>query len=253
MLRAVCFDLWGTLIADPPGRGEARARERVARIDRALRAGDWSAPREAIEAAMQTTVDALVAVHLDNHDLDAAERVTLFYRQLDPSLRPEIDLPPGVRGAITAAIHDSALDTPPELIPGALETVAALRKRGLRLALISNTGLSPGTALRRLLDQLGLSAYFTAEIYSDELGAWKPDARMFEEAVFALGVAARDTLYVGDTPEADIVGAQAFGIGMTAQVGTKRVEGVRASLELSDVGALLAALETRGLIPEEEA
>lgn len=249
MLRAACFDLWETLVVDPPGRGEERAAERVRGIDAALRSGGWPAPAEAIADAMQATVDSLVTVHQDNIDVDGEERVSLFYRHLDPSLRPQHDLPIEAREAITAAIHGGALRMLPELLPGAEETLAALRGRGLLLALVSNTGLSPGPTMRAVLDELGIGRYFAAQVYSDEVGAWKPHERMFDAAVFALGVPGRDILFVGDRPEADILGAQAFKLGMTALVGDKSVPGVQPDLELAGVHALLPALVERGAIP----
>ena len=251
MLRAVCFDLWDTLIADPPGRGEERAAERVRRLERALRDGGRPAPPEAIAHAVQATVDALVAVHQDNVDLDAAGRGDLFYRHLDPTLDAERDLPPEARATIADAIHGGACYTPPALLPGALETLAALRAAGLRLALVSNTGFSPGWTMRELVAELDLARHFTAQVYSDEAGAWKPGPGIFDEAVFALGVPASETLFVGDTPEADVLGAQQFGLGMTALVGEKRVDGVQADIELSSVRSLVETLRARELIPAD--
>ena len=241
-LRAIGFDLWETLIADPPGRGHARQERRVGEVERGLRAGGWPAPPEAIADAFQATVDSLVQVHSENRDVDAQERVALFHRHLDPTLRPERDLPADARAAIAEAIWDSAIRTPPELLAGALDTLAALRARGLRLALVSNTGLSPGAAIRRLLERLGLAGFFTAQIYSDEVGAWKPHARMFDEAVFALGVTPDDVAFVGDSPEADILGAQAFGLAATVLVGAARVDGLRPTLTAAQCGRLGARL-----------
>ena len=242
MLRAVCFDLWDTLIVDTPGGGQTRAAERVRRIAEGLRLGNWGAPPEAITDAIQLTIDTLVRVHQDNRDLDADERLALFFRALDPSLRPERDLPLEARRAVATAVHDGALHTPPVLIPGAAGMLEALRACGLRLAIVSNTILSPGRSMRALLNLVGIGRFFTAQIYSDEVRAWKPAARMFDEAVFALGVPAQDTLFVGDTPESDIVGAQAFGMGMTALVGGAALPGVRADLKLADVTGLMPAL-----------
>ena len=48
MLRAVCFDLWETLVADPPGRGEDRAADRARAVERALEAAGRPAAPEAI-------------------------------------------------------------------------------------------------------------------------------------------------------------------------------------------------------------
>jgi len=249
MLRAICFDLWDTLIGDEPGRANERASERVRRLAEALCLGDWPAPREAIADAVQAAVDSLVAVHQDNVDLDADGRVDLFYRHLDPSLNPARDLSNDARAAVAAAIHDGARYAPPVLLPGVLDALPALRAAGMRLALVSNTGFSPGPTMRGLLSDLDLERHFTAQVYSDEIGAWKPGARMFDEAVFALGVPVGDVLFVGDTPEADILGPQQFGLGMTALVGDKRVDGVRADVELPGVSSLVAVLRERDLIP----
>ncbi len=251
MLRAVCFDLWDTLISDPPGVGRARAEERVRRIERALFDGDWGAPREAVEDAIQATVNTVVEIHQENRDVDADERIRIFYRHLDPSLRPESDLPVQAQESVRAAIHDASVYHPPTPLPGALQALEALQAAGLRMALVSNTGLSPGLALRDLLDQFGMTRFFSTQIYSDEVQSWKPDPRMFDEAVFALGTPKQDVLFVGDTPEADILGAQSYGIGLTAHVGKKRVEGVQATYTLDGVHDLVATLAQVGHITPE--
>ena len=203
---------------------------------------------QAIRAAMQATVDAFVAVHQDNRDIDAQERIALFLRHLDPSLRPDHDLAASHHEAVRDAIHDSAIYCPPTLLPGAAEALERLRGYGVRMALVSNAGLSPGSALRILLNEMGIGHYFASHVYSDELRAWKPDRRMFDEAIFGLGVRKEDVFFVGDTPEADILGAQSFGIGGTALVGTKRVEGVQATLSLDGVHQLVDALVERGYL-----
>lgn len=249
MLRVVAFDLWGTLVADPPGRGRERAAERVRRVGVALRDGGRPASAAAIADAFQAAVDALVAVHQDNLDLDGAGRLALFYRHLDPALDPARDLPPAAAAAVADAIHGGSRYTPPELLPGAIDSLAGLRASGLRLALVSNSGFSPGPVMRALLDDLGLSRYFSAQIYSDETGAWKPHPRMFDAAVAALGVAKTETAFVGDTPEADILGAQQAGLGLAVRVGAKNSDGVRAGLELPGVAGLVEALRERRLIP----
>ncbi len=248
-LRAVCFDLWGTLAADRPGDGDARAADRLQRIDDGLRVAGWPAPPDAIADALQATVDSLVTIHQDNRDIDLDERLALFFRHLDPSLRPEHDLIPAGLAQIVGAVRDGALRFPPTLLPGAHHTLRTLRRHGLRLALVSNSGFSPGDAMRTVLDQLDIGRYFTAQIYSDETGAWKPDPRMFDEALFALGTGPSDTLFVGDRPAADIVGAQAFGIGMTALVGDRSLPGVRPTFALPGVQALLPALRQHGALP----
>jgi len=92
---------------------------------------------------------------------------------------------------------------------GALETLERLRERGHRLALLTN-----GSVLfqRRKLARFGLEPCFERVLIEGELGYGKPDRRVFETALEALGVAPEEAWMIGDNLEADIGGAQAVGI-----------------------------------------
>ena len=48
--------------------------------------------------------------------------------------------------------------------------------------------------------------------YSDEVGFRKPDARIFQRSLAALGVAPARALHVGDNPDADVLGARRLGM-----------------------------------------
>ncbi len=88
------------------------------------------------------------------------------------------------------------------------ETLDALRRRGLPLAVVSNW--DPG--LGRLLTRLGLGETFAAVIGSADAGVAKPDPRIFHLATDALGVVPERALHVGDLHDYDVVGAQAAGL-----------------------------------------
>ena len=92
--------------------------------------------------------------------------------------------------------------------PEVADVLAALRDRGLALAVVSNfdSRLSP------LLGALGLAAFFDAVVCSGQAGAAKPDRAIFTRALATLGVEASEALHVGDNPEADYDGARAAGI-----------------------------------------
>jgi putative hydrolase of the HAD superfamily len=94
-----------------------------------------------------------------------------------------------------------------EPVPGAVETLGALRRRGLALAVVANWDC----ALPRHLDELGLSALFAAVVTSAEAGAPKPDPAPFRLALERLGSEPARTLHVGDEP-ADELGARAAGL-----------------------------------------
>ena len=54
------------------------------------------------------------------------------------------------------------------------------------------------TRLRPILDEMGLTQLFEAVIVSAEVGAEKPNPIIFEAACARLGVAAHETLVLGD-------------------------------------------------------
>ena len=86
--------------------------------------------------------------------------------------------------------------------------LAALRERGVALAVVSNFD----SRLPPLLDALGLAAFFDAVVCSGEAGAAKPHGAIFDHALATLGVDASEALHVGDNCEADYDGARAAGI-----------------------------------------
>ncbi len=98
-------------------------------------------------------------------------------------------------------------------LPGARETLDALGKQGIAMALICDTGLTPGRVVRRHLDRLGLLSPLGAQLFSDEVGVPKPDPQIFGAALRALGTAAHETVHVGDLRRTDVAGARAMGMG----------------------------------------
>ena len=88
------------------------------------------------------------------------------------------------------------------------DVLAALRGRGLGLAVVSNFD----SRLPPLLDALGLAPFFDAVVCSGAVGAAKPDGAIFAHALAALGVDAHEALHVGDSRVNDYDGARAAGI-----------------------------------------
>ena len=97
--------------------------------------------------------------------------------------------------------------------PGAAETLAALRERGYRIGLISNT-IWPAELHLEDLEQIGVLPLIDHLTFSGELGMWKPSPQIFQHALQALGATPGEAIFVGDNPREDIRGAQ--GAGMRA-------------------------------------
>jgi putative hydrolase of the HAD superfamily len=92
---------------------------------------------------------------------------------------------------------------------GVVETLQALRERGLGLGLVSNIDEDQ---LADLLEAGGLSPYFDWMLSSEAAGSCKPHPAIFEQALRRAGCAAGETLFVGDTLKQDIAGANRAGM-----------------------------------------
>jgi 2-haloalkanoic acid dehalogenase type II len=93
---------------------------------------------------------------------------------------------------------------------GVRETLEALRARGLHLGIVSNID---DDQFRAIWAQLGIGDYFHATTTSEEARSCKPDPGIYRVALAkAPGVAARDVLFVGDSPRHDFAGAKPLGM-----------------------------------------
>ena len=88
------------------------------------------------------------------------------------------------------------------------DTLEEARRRGLRIGLISNWD----DRLQVLLEKLGLAGRFDSQTISCEVGAEKPDAKIFLTALRRAGVAADEALHIGDSYEEDVCGAEKVGM-----------------------------------------
>jgi putative hydrolase of the HAD superfamily len=93
-------------------------------------------------------------------------------------------------------------------LPGALELLAALRQRGVAVAIVSNWH----TVLHTLLAAHGVRNLCACVLTSAEIGFKKPHPRIFLEALRRTGVSAGEAVHVGDSWTEDIQGARAVGI-----------------------------------------
>jgi putative hydrolase of the HAD superfamily len=210
MLKAIAFDLWETLLTDTPELSRAQERLRLDGMERALVARGFVREAERIEAAYR-------ALWRRCHELYwSVDRDVPCRTQIEHFLEA-LELSPASFGeeALAELEHvyaNAAVAIPPKLVDGADETVVALKERGFRLGLISNTGRTPGYALRSVLDNLGLGASLDVMLFSNEHGQCKPQASIFEELRRALDVRFDEMMFVGDNLYADVHGAQRLGM-----------------------------------------
>jgi putative hydrolase of the HAD superfamily len=94
-------------------------------------------------------------------------------------------------------------------IPGVLALLQDLSSR-LRLGVVTNTHVA--TLVHRHLRDSGIAPFIEVVVTSIEHGRPKPHPSIFAAALDRLGCAASSTLFVGDSYEADYVGAKMAGM-----------------------------------------
>ncbi len=93
--------------------------------------------------------------------------------------------------------------------PGAVETVRALREAGVKTCILTNGNVRVQNAK---IDALGIRGLLDTIVISEDVGLRKPDPAIFALTLTELGVDAPSTLFVGDNPEVDVVGAANAGL-----------------------------------------
>jgi FMN hydrolase / 5-amino-6-(5-phospho-D-ribitylamino)uracil phosphatase len=97
-----------------------------------------------------------------------------------------------------------------ELYDDVAEALRAIDQRGIRIGLISNSH----RCLATFQSHFELEGLVTAAVSSSSHGYLKPHPSIFEAALKLMGVAASDSVMVGDSIGQDIAGAR--GVGMRA-------------------------------------
>lgn len=246
-LRAIVFDLWGTLMTERPSAFPQRARIRYEGIAPVLRRHGIDTTLDEFTAHHRASMSALAALQEAGVDVTQEERARHLLGQFDPAAgRQATD--EDVR-AVIEAFGGPIVATPPELLGGAVEALTESRRRGLRVGLISNTGVAGGRHLRPVLAGYGVLDHFDSLLFSDELRRAKPHPEVFEAALAALGVTPREAVFVGDTPRYDVAPPRRLG-WWVVQVGDRDDGDPPAHVRVPGVGDLFPALESLGILGE---
>ena len=201
-IRAVFFDVGGTLLAPRPSLGEIyELFLRPLGID--VDAKDFR--RAARET--WTEFDRLVGRGGNRYGHFEGGEAEFWLRYVQRVLE-RVAAPERSREA-AAALH-AAFSDPAQwaVFDDVRPTLAALRDRGVRVGIISNWD----SRLRALLDALGLAPEFETIAVSCEVGVEKPGRAIFEHALGQLGVSPHEAFHVGDDAVADYEGPREAGL-----------------------------------------
>ena len=211
-IKAITFDLWDTLVIDDSDEAK--------RVEQGLRS-KFDERRHLLWEALNTTEPIeLETVRLAYNVGDAAfnkvwkeqhitwpiaKRLRLILNELGRELRGE------TFNAVVRAHEEMEVDIPPDAMPDAVPVLERLARR-YKLCIVSDAIVSPGSCLRRLLENHGLAKFFNGFAFSDEVGHSKPHRSMFESAAGQLGVEISEMLHIGDRDHNDVKGPQQLGM-----------------------------------------
>jgi putative hydrolase of the HAD superfamily len=236
--RAITFDFWNTLYADERGGYDEVHEVRLEIFRRLISQLGGESGDEALIEAYKSGFGAYLEAWREGRHYGATDQVIHVLEKLD------ITPYDGLAAAATSELEEVGRQARLSLLPGAAETVPALAEAGVRLGLISDTGVTPGRVLRHFLERDGLIDYFDALSFSDETGYPKPDRRMFLHTLARLDTDPGEAAHVGDMPRTDIAGARAVGMTTVRFAASNDLdEPPAADVVIKDHRDLLPALE----------
>ncbi len=194
-LRAVLFDAFGTLL-DAEGLHLEATGIILAELGLSGRVGAEELHRRWDEHLMALWRGGRFSKTWDMFTASLGEAL----RELGAGVRP------GELEIARAILLNTFLKA--RLYEGAKELLAFCRSLGLRTGVVSD---ADALLLRSLLNKHGLTGLLDAIVISDEVGFLKPDPRVFETALGAVGCEAHEALMVGDARR-DIEGAKETGL-----------------------------------------
>ncbi len=135
-------------------------------------------------------------------------------------------LPDGISSTVKEKLTDAYLEasesTPRSLLPEVEQTLQQLKGLGLRLGVICDVGTIPSSRLRSWLDDLNVHQFFDYLGFSDDIGVYKPNPKIFKETLTGLGVLdPSECIHVGDLRRTDVAGARAINMTTVRYTGAR--------------------------------
>lgn len=148
--------------------------------------------RAQIGKAREAGADYLDKEHLIRNEEEEALQFLEYYRIVSEYLQLGL-----TEDELTEIAKDRTYNMDNYIIYHDAEKVIKTLSRTHRLGIISDTWPSIGNQLR----SLNVLQYFSFATYSFELGTFKPDRRMYLDALQKCGCDAKETVFIDDCPQ----------------------------------------------------
>lgn len=201
-IKVVTFDFWGTLYRNTVSLKHERKDRIRAAFDRC---GITHISDEQIYKAMENSWLLWDDIwRKEQRTLPVAEFLGLVFGEL------KIQLPGWVIDELCHSLQEAVFTGNTVPTDHIVEVVAEL-SRSYKLGIISDTGVSSGKYLGRLIER-DHPGKFSFGLYSDELGMSKPAAGVFQKVLDINGCKADEVVHVGDLKHTDVLGAKQAGM-----------------------------------------
>lgn len=200
MIQAVTFDLWNTLIIN-----KSYSKQRLKNLFQFLQEREIFLSFDELRSAYdkkfhltEVTFEEIEFRHIYTED-----RILNVLKELS------IEIPKEKLEFIKKDLESLMLQDPPSLKPSVKETLEKLAPN-YQIGLISNTGVTPGQIINKVLDEHKILDFFDVTVFSDETGYFKPHPIMFEFPLKTLKCKAENAIHIGDMLETDVKGANDY-------------------------------------------
>ena len=239
-LKAVLFDLWGTLFF-PSVSLEEYVRYRAKLLHEGLKKRGFNFnEKEVYEALTRSREICDVIREVTLREVTVEMEVMMFLKEISvPISRINKDM-------ITylSDIYMKPYLTLTKPVKGLTKLFRAITNMGIKVAIVSNT--MKGSATRELIKKHGLERYISAYALSDEVCYRKPHPIIFNIALKELQTPPSQALMVGDE-ECDMKGASKLGIKTALFSGFKKQEYKGKYREVSNVDQLVSLIRKLSL------
>lgn len=220
-IKAILFDLDNTLIDFTKFKKKAT----------------YAAARAMVKAGLKTDARKLAKKLLEFYYSYGIESDDPFEQYMLKEFK-QIDYR-ALAAGINAYLHEKYIHLKP--YPGVVETLRAIKKRGLKLAVVSD-GLRVKAWMR--LNAAGIDKYFDAVVTFEDTGQKKPAREPFLKACDILNVRPEECLFVGDWLERDIEGSKVLGMETClVRYGQTIRDKAKADYEINEIVGLLELIK----------
>ncbi|ROL59056.1 HAD family hydrolase [Bacteroidetes/Chlorobi group bacterium MS-B_bin-24] len=199
-IKVVTIDFWNTLFDS--SNGIERNEHRIKKLKSAFESIGLEISDSDYEKAMQDAWEYFNNIwRNEQRTISTRDAIQFFWNYFQAPVIEELI------EDVVDTFEKSILVHPPTLIEGVPEALESLSKK-FKLAIVSDTGFSPGSILRELLKISGIYDYFSYFSFSNETGVAKPHPKAFLSVLNHFDCEPQNALHIGDIEETDIQGAK---------------------------------------------